>query len=143
MNYKFSITGLVEEASSLIDEIAGRRAAQPDDYYRHAACLEGAPSLTVMVQATAAWLVSAAGARRLTVSMEGDALTFSTPEEERSDAVATLLHDFLIHGVVARWFALTGLTGYTPPARDTELLEALREALSGQGGLNRRPVPPI
>ena len=96
-----------------------------------------------MVQATAAWLVAAAGARRLSVSMDGDALTFSTPEAERSDVVATLLHDFLIQGAAARWFALTGLTGYTPPARDSELLEALRGALSGPGGLNRRPVPPI
>lgn len=128
--------------------IAGKRANETGEYFRHAACKADMEILTSLLGESAAWVSASLGPRSEGITVNGDNISFmlqpSGSESIESDRTRILIKDAIVARTIYLWLRLTGLPGYERSEEEAmALLKETEAEIRKFPPLHVRPINPI
>lgn len=151
MEILLSYSGILEEITTRLKFISGKRAVNADEYYRYAACEADTEMLSALTEEAVGWLSMKLGGHWGGTEHGADSLKITlniiAPGVEAGRVAATvtgLMRETVIHVVIYRWCVLTRMPGAVDWLQGAEeILGNLFPVIQKQAGLPLRPLPPI
>lgn len=146
MKFEFKISSLIETLKQYLGYWSGKRASDPESYFRHTACEADAVMLMTILESTIARLSTRLGAVSGGYTISGDYLEFllKSDNKEKETEMRRMLMELILGETMESWLELTGKEGSESRRQEFEtLFENFRLRLRSEGSVVRRRMPPI